>query len=132
MSGHVGFMVDKVALWQVVSEYFGFHRQFSLHRLLHTHPSVGAGTIGSVVIGVSSELSCPNARIKKAAIKTAQGLVPILLHGPHYSNADRLVMSAVFRSEEDHRTFIRVHKKYFKFMKHATLYYCILRGSVVG
>jgi hypothetical protein len=46
-SGHVGFVVDKVALGQVFSEYFGFPCQFSFHRLLHTHHlSSGAGTIG--------------------------------------------------------------------------------------
>jgi hypothetical protein len=27
MSGHVAFVVDKVALGQVFSEYFGFHYQ---------------------------------------------------------------------------------------------------------
>jgi hypothetical protein len=42
----VGFAVDKVALGQVFSEYFGFPCQFSFHRLLHTHLSTGAGTIG--------------------------------------------------------------------------------------
>jgi hypothetical protein len=37
-SGHVGF-VDKVALGQVFSEYFGFPCQFSFHRLhIHHHP----------------------------------------------------------------------------------------------
>jgi hypothetical protein len=30
MSGHVGFVVDKVALGQVFSEYFGFPCQFSV------------------------------------------------------------------------------------------------------
>jgi hypothetical protein len=33
----VGFVVDKVALWQVFSEYFGFHCQSSLHQILHNH-----------------------------------------------------------------------------------------------
>jgi hypothetical protein len=44
----VGFVVDKVALWQVFSEYFGFLCQSSFHLLLHNHPhlSSGAGTIG--------------------------------------------------------------------------------------
>jgi hypothetical protein len=32
MSGHVGFVVDKVALGQVPSEYFGFPSQFAFHR----------------------------------------------------------------------------------------------------
>jgi hypothetical protein len=36
-SGHVGFVVDKVALGQVFSEYFGFPCQFSFQRLLHIH-----------------------------------------------------------------------------------------------
>jgi hypothetical protein len=40
--------VDKVALGQVFSEYFGFPCQSSFHQLLHNHPhlSSGAGTIG--------------------------------------------------------------------------------------
>jgi hypothetical protein len=44
----VGFVVDKVALGQVFSEYFGFPCQSSFHQLLHNHPhlSSGAGTIG--------------------------------------------------------------------------------------
>jgi hypothetical protein len=43
----MGFVVDKVALGQVLSEYFGFPCQFAFHRLFHIHhlPS-GAGTIG--------------------------------------------------------------------------------------
>jgi hypothetical protein len=47
-SGHVGFVVDKVALGQVFSEYFGFPCQSSFHQLLnnHHHKSSGAGTIG--------------------------------------------------------------------------------------
>jgi hypothetical protein len=47
-SGQVEFVVDKVALGQVFSEYFGFPCQTSFHQLLHNHPhlSSGAGTIG--------------------------------------------------------------------------------------
>jgi hypothetical protein len=54
-SGRVGFVVDKVALGQVLSEYFGFHCQFSFHRLFHTHhlPS-GAGAIGQTMADVPS------------------------------------------------------------------------------
>jgi hypothetical protein len=33
----VGFVVDKLALWQVFFGYFGFPYQFSSHRLLHIH-----------------------------------------------------------------------------------------------
>jgi hypothetical protein len=32
-SGHVGFVVDKVALGQVFSKYFGFPSKLSFHRL---------------------------------------------------------------------------------------------------
>jgi hypothetical protein len=58
-SGHVGFVVDKVALGQVISEYFGFPCQFSFHRMLHIHHhlSSGAGTIGQLVADVPSGLS---------------------------------------------------------------------------
>jgi hypothetical protein len=47
-SGQVGFVVDKVTVGQVFSEYFGFPCQSSFHQLLHNHAhlSSGAGTIG--------------------------------------------------------------------------------------
>jgi hypothetical protein len=47
-SGHVEFVVDKMALGQVFSEYSGFSCHSSFHRLLHYHHhlSSGAGTIG--------------------------------------------------------------------------------------
>jgi hypothetical protein len=58
MSGHVGFVVDKVALGQVFSEYFDILYKFSFHRLLHIHHhlSSGAGTIGQLVAYVPSGL----------------------------------------------------------------------------
>jgi hypothetical protein len=37
---HVGFVVDKVALGQVFSEYFGFPCQ-SFHQFLHHHNHLG-------------------------------------------------------------------------------------------
>jgi hypothetical protein len=37
---HVGFVVDKAALGQVFSEYFGFPYQ-SFHRFLHYHNHPG-------------------------------------------------------------------------------------------
>jgi hypothetical protein len=51
-------MVDKVALGQVFSEYFGFSYKFSFHRLLHIHHhlSSGAGTIVELVADVTSAL----------------------------------------------------------------------------
>jgi hypothetical protein len=58
VSGRVGFVVDKSALRQVFSEYFGFPCQ-AFHRLLHTrhHPSSGAGTIVQTVADVPSGLN---------------------------------------------------------------------------
>jgi hypothetical protein len=57
-TGHVGFVVYRVALGQVFSEYFSFPSQFSFHRLLHTrHLSSVAGTIGHLVAAVPSGLS---------------------------------------------------------------------------
>jgi hypothetical protein len=50
----VGYVVDKVALGQVFSEYFGFLCQFAFRRLLHNHHiSSGAGTIDETVDSVS-------------------------------------------------------------------------------
>jgi hypothetical protein len=58
-SDHVGFVVDKVALGQIISEYFDFPCQFLFHRLLHIlhHLSSGAGTVGQLVADVPSGLS---------------------------------------------------------------------------
>jgi hypothetical protein len=57
MSGHVGFVVDKVALEQVFSKYFGIPCQSSFHRLLHIHHvSSRAGTVGQLVADIPSGL----------------------------------------------------------------------------
>jgi hypothetical protein len=57
-SVHMGFVVDTVALGQVLSEYFSFHCQFLFHRLLHNHHlSSGASTIGQLVADIKSGLS---------------------------------------------------------------------------
>jgi hypothetical protein len=55
----VGFVVDKVELAQVFSDYFGFPCQFTFHRLLHNHHhlSSGAGTVGQTVAVLPSGLS---------------------------------------------------------------------------
>jgi hypothetical protein len=51
----VGFVVDKVALGQVFSEYFGFPCQSSFHQILHRHNQLGvAGTIGHSVANAPS------------------------------------------------------------------------------
>jgi hypothetical protein len=36
-SDHVGFVVDKVVLGQIFSEYFSFPYQSSFHQFLHPH-----------------------------------------------------------------------------------------------
>jgi hypothetical protein len=67
----VGFVVDKVELGQVFSEYFGFPCQFSFHRLLHTHHlSSGDGTIGQLVADVPSGLSLtpPKEKVRKTVV----------------------------------------------------------------
>jgi hypothetical protein len=63
-SRHVGFVVEKLALVHVFSEYFDFPCQFSFHRLtllyllhIHHYLSSGAGIIGQLVADVQSGLS---------------------------------------------------------------------------
>jgi hypothetical protein len=67
-SGQVGFVVDKVALGQFFSEYFGFPCQFSFHRPHHTHQLLsGAGTlVADVPSGLS--LTPPQETKKKEGI----------------------------------------------------------------
>jgi hypothetical protein len=55
----VGFVVDKVALGRVFSEYFGFPCQSSFHQILHQHNHPGQATIGQSVAAV------PTKRIKE-------------------------------------------------------------------
>jgi hypothetical protein len=66
-SRQVGFVVDKLALGQVFTDYFGFPCQFSFHQLLHTHLSSGAGTIGQLVADIPRGLTVPSHpnKIKK-------------------------------------------------------------------
>jgi hypothetical protein len=62
----VGFVVDKVALGQVFSEYFGFPCQFLFHQMVHIHRLLfAAGTMGQLVTDVTSELCHRTPRKKK-------------------------------------------------------------------
>jgi hypothetical protein len=74
--------VDKVALGEVFSEYFGFTCQFSFHRLLHTHLlSSGAGTIDQLVADVPSGLSLTapqETRSKKKKVTSYDGRDTVL------------------------------------------------------
>jgi hypothetical protein len=57
-TAHVGYVVHKVALVQVFSEYFCFPCH-SFHRLfhIHHHPPSGASTVGQTLADVPSGLS---------------------------------------------------------------------------
>jgi hypothetical protein len=71
----VGFVVDKVAMGQVCSDYLDFPWQFSFHRLLHIHYhhlSSGAGTINQLVADVPSRVSLSPLQDteKKTTLKT--------------------------------------------------------------
>jgi hypothetical protein len=58
--GHMGFVVDRMALEQVLYEYFSFPcHSFYVLLHIHHHPSSGAGTIGQTVADVPSGLSQP-------------------------------------------------------------------------
>jgi hypothetical protein len=66
--------VDKVALGQVFSEYFGFPCQLSFHRLLHNHHlSSGAGTIGQIVADVPSGVSLTPRQDTKIKLRRRGG-----------------------------------------------------------
>jgi hypothetical protein len=70
----VGFLVDRVSLGQVFSEYFDFPCQFSYYQILHAHLSSGAGTIGQIVADVPRGLSLtPPQEIKKKVVITWVG-----------------------------------------------------------
>jgi hypothetical protein len=72
MSSHVEFVVDKVALGQVYTGYFGFPCQFSSHRLLHIHHhlSSGASPIGQTVADVPSGVTLNQTHEIKKEKKT--------------------------------------------------------------
>jgi hypothetical protein len=76
----VGFVVDKVALGQVFSEYLGFPCQSSFHQLLHNHPHLasGAGTIGQKWPQYKGPSPTPLAIKKKSNTYAANN--GILLH----------------------------------------------------
>jgi hypothetical protein len=82
-SGRMGFVVGKVALVQVFSEYFNFPYQFSFHRLLHIHHHLSsrADTIGQIVADVPSGLSLTltqETKLTKLVLHEMQGFFSIL------------------------------------------------------
>jgi hypothetical protein len=48
--GHMGFVVDKLTLWQGFSEYFGFHCQSSFHQVFRIHWECYRRAIVSILI----------------------------------------------------------------------------------
>jgi hypothetical protein len=76
----MGFMVNKMVLEQVFSEYFDFSCQFSFHQLLHTHLSSpsGTGIVGPLVAGVASGLTNQLVNLKLTKC--------LLLHVAHTSS----------------------------------------------
>jgi hypothetical protein len=53
----MGFMVDKMALGQIFSKYFGFPCQSSFHQMFHIHLSPGIGAVGQLVADLPIGLS---------------------------------------------------------------------------
>jgi hypothetical protein len=91
----VGFVVDKVAIRRVYSDYFGFSCQISFHLLLHTdhHPSSGAGTIGQIVADVTSGLSGGQSNTETGFLPLLRFPLPILIPAPasHSSSVGQIV-----------------------------------------
>jgi hypothetical protein len=86
MSNHVGFLVDKVALGQVLSEYFGSPCQFSFHLLLQSHHILsGAGRIGQLVAGAPSGLSLTPPPKKNLKLQQIVVVFVDVNHTVHYS-----------------------------------------------
>jgi hypothetical protein len=79
-SWYMKFVVDKVALGQIFSEYLGFPCQFLFHLLLHTHHlSSWADARGQLLADVPSRLSLTSPqKIKKVLLLQLQQL-PLLL-----------------------------------------------------
>jgi hypothetical protein len=67
----VGFVVDKMGLGQIFSEYLDFLCQFSFHQILHTRLTTGDVTIGQLVADLPHGLSLapPSHEINKETTK---------------------------------------------------------------
>jgi hypothetical protein len=77
----LGFVVDKVVLGRVFSEYFGFPCQSSFHQIHHHHNHPGQATIGQSVAAVPSGPSWtppPTKRIKKKMSESVEYAVVAL------------------------------------------------------
>jgi hypothetical protein len=109
-SVHVGFVVDKVALGQVFSEYLGFPCQFSFYWLLHSHHHLSsrAGTIGQLVDDMPSGLSLTPPQETKKLISPfyhERGHDPLLPYPswftvPNYPNVFHFVITRFDTQQE--------------------------------
>jgi hypothetical protein len=63
-------MVDKVALGQVFSEYFGFPCESSFHQFFHNHHDLSSGT-GAIGQQVAAVPKVPPRNLKKAPERMA-------------------------------------------------------------
>jgi hypothetical protein len=103
--------VNKVALVQVFSDYFGFPCQFSFHRLLHTHHlSSGAATIGQLVADVPSGLILTPPHEIKKNVSEEHSYVSTKLHGVIFKNTVMLMTTVMktsnFRHTKDYFLYV--------------------------
>jgi hypothetical protein len=73
----VGFVVDKVALGQVFSEYFGFTCQSSFHEILHHHNHPGqvqGHSVADMPSGPSLDSTPHYANLKKKSYEYSTGI----------------------------------------------------------
>jgi hypothetical protein len=96
-SSHVGVVVDKVALGQVFSEYFGFPYQFSFHRLLHIHHHISseAGTVGQLVAAYQvGSASSQHKKLFMITLPCRKDLLlwPCVMHQAFFVESGKFVM----------------------------------------
>jgi hypothetical protein len=72
----VGFVVNRVALGQVFSEYVGFPCQFSFHLLLHNHYRLWSGA--ATVVQIAAEVSSGFSLTAPQEIKRKENVSPRL------------------------------------------------------
>jgi hypothetical protein len=79
MTGRMGIVVEKVAVRQVFSYYFGFLCQFSFRRLLYNHHlPPGVGELGQLVTDMPSELIVtltPPKKLKESSFSNKSVMV---------------------------------------------------------
>jgi hypothetical protein len=103
----VGYVVDKVALEQVFSEYFGLPCQFSFHRLSVISP--GAGTIGQIVADVPSGLSrIPPDEIKRKLKITSSVIFFIFIDVSNYKDMIRFLPNIQLAPHDCFKTNIAI------------------------